>query len=195
MATETKSETRSGKWKKILVHEFTEYLFNFVYLSFFLVSFAWYRRLILAEYDIINIGYVVPLIEAAILAKVIMIGDAMRMGRRFRNRPLVIPVIYRTVVFGLLVILFAVLEHVIGALLHGKTASAGIVEIKSQGWYEMAAKCLLMLIAFVPFFIMKEIEGAFGPEKVRGMFFGRHREEAECSIGSEKETEKPTPQN
>ena len=42
----------------------------------FLIAFAWYRRLILASYHIQYLGYWAPVIETAILAKVIMIGDA-----------------------------------------------------------------------------------------------------------------------
>jgi len=75
-----------------------EYCFNFAFLAFFLVAFAWYRRLLLASYSIQYFGYWAPLIEAAVLAKIIMIGDALRMGREFRNKPLIVPTIYRTTV-------------------------------------------------------------------------------------------------
>ena len=61
-----------------------EYYLNFVYLAFFLVAFTWYRRLTLAEYDIQFLEYWVPLIEAAVLAKVIMVGDLLGLGQRTR---------------------------------------------------------------------------------------------------------------
>lgn len=191
MATEP--DSKSHKWRKILVHEFFEYLFNFAFLSFFLVSFAWYRRLLLASYQIEYFGYWTPLVEAAVLAKVIMIGDALRMGRGFRNRPLIVATIYRTVIFSFFVVLFAMAEHIVGALVHGKTASDGIAELSGKGWDVILAWFVVIIAAFLPFFTMKEIERAFGAGKVRGMFFGEHREKTNSLVEGNGEAEKPKP--
>lgn len=193
MTSETKNETRAGKWKRIIAHELFEYFLNFVFLSFFLVAFAWYRRLILDSYHIEYLGYWLPLFEAAILAKVIMIGDAMRFSRRFREFPLIVPTIYRTLAYSLFVVLFSVLEHVIGALIHGKRPSSGIAEITSKGWYNLLAWYVLIIVAFLPFFTIKEIGRVLGQEKIRKMFFGIHREEANHSASSQKETGGPKP--
>jgi hypothetical protein len=171
MATENQAESRGQKWRAILVHEMFEYFFNFAFLAVFLVAFAWYRRLILAAYRIHYLDYWAPLIEAAILAKVIMIGDALRIGRSFQNRPLAIITLYRTVVFSVLVVLFSFAEHIVGAMIHGKTAGDGVGEIANKGIDEVLAWCVLILAAFLPFFAMKEVERVFGAEKVRGVFF------------------------
>jgi hypothetical protein len=183
MTTESQSETKSQKWKRILVHELFEYFLNFIFLAAFLVAFAWYRRLILAEYNIQYLAYWGPVIEAAILAKVIMIGDALRMGRRFQNRALALTVIYRTIIFGLFVVAFSFAEHIIEAWCHGKTAMDALSEMMNQGRYEILARFIIMVVAFVPFFTMKEIERAFGAEKIRGMFLSRHRQQAVDQLG------------
>ncbi|MES2659094.1 MAG: hypothetical protein V4689_10795 [Verrucomicrobiota bacterium] len=191
MAAESPTESKSQKWKKILVHEMFEYFFNFAFLAVFLVAFAWYRRLLLASYHIEYSGYWTPLVEAAIFAKVIMIGDALRVGRRFQNRPLALTTLYRTIVFSGLVILFAFAEHIIGAVVHGKPASAGIAEIASKGLDEVLAWCVVMIAAFLPFFAVKELERAFGPEKIRGMFFSRHAEGTDSPAAGKDEATKP----
>jgi hypothetical protein len=174
MATENQTESRAQKWQRILVHEMFEYFFNFAFLAVFLVAFAWYRRLILAAHHIPYSDYWAPLIESAILAKVIMIGDALRLGRSFRNKPLAVITLYRTLVFTLFVVLFSFAEHIVGAMIHGKTAADGIAEIADKGIYEVLAWCVLILAAFLPFFAMKEVEHVFGAEKVRGLFFRGH---------------------
>ena len=76
-----KCKRHTAGWKKKVVHELIEYWINFGYLAFFLVAFTWYRRLILAEYQVQYTNYWFPLIEAAVLAKVIMVGDLLRLGR------------------------------------------------------------------------------------------------------------------
>ena len=171
MSEEIKPESKGKKWEKILVHELFEFLLYFAFLSFFLISFAWYRRFLLASYHIQVNDYFAPLIEAAVLAKVIMIGDAMRLGRRFDNRPLAIPTIYRTIVFSLFIVAFSVVEHVVTALFHGKKVVEGIEELTRGGWPGLLAWYLLIIVALIPFFTVKEIEDAFGAAKIRAMFF------------------------
>ena len=150
-----------------------EYLFNFAFLSIFLVAFAWYRRLLLASYDIQYIGYWAPLFEAAILAKVIMIGDLLRIGRRFQNKPLFAITIYRSLIFSIFVVLFSYSEHIVSALIHGKTVTDGINEIADKGIDGILAWCIMIFAAFIPFFALKEIEREFGVKKIRGMFFSK----------------------
>ena len=193
MAETIGTKTKPGKWREILAHEMFEYFFNFAFLSFFLVSFAWYRRLLLASYNIEYTGYWAPLVEAAILAKVIMIGDVLRVARGLRNWPLAVPAIYRTVVFSLLVVLFSILEHVGGALFHGRKAADGIAELTSTGWQGLLAWYVLIIAAFLPFFTVKEIEAAFGPSKVRGLFFSKRRDEPHSPANDAVETTKSQP--
>jgi len=144
-------------WKSTIVHEMVEYFFNFVYLAFLLVAFMWYRRLILAEYAIPYLNYWVPLIEAAVLAKVIMVGDMVHWGRGLERTPLLVPTLYRTMVFGALVGAFSVLEHTVRGLLQGKDLTEGLAEPASKGWYKLLAQSVVIACAFVPFF---RVQGA-----------------------------------
>jgi hypothetical protein len=51
-----------------------EYWINVAYLALVFAAFTQYRRFLLAAYDITYTNYWVAVIEALILAKVIMIG-------------------------------------------------------------------------------------------------------------------------
>ena len=57
-----KSETLKQKAK----HELIEYAVNVAYLAIVFAAFTWYRRLILASYDITYTNYWVALIEALV---------------------------------------------------------------------------------------------------------------------------------
>ena len=166
-------------WKQKVVSEMAEYCLNFVYLAFFLVAFSWYRRLILAEYSILYLNYWVPLVEAAVLAKVIMVGDLMRLGRGLERTPLLLPTFYRAVVFSALVGVFSVLEHTGRGLLHGEGLTGGLAELASKGWYELLAQCVVIFGAFVPFFAFKELEGVVGKDRLRDLFWRRVAMEAD----------------
>lgn len=163
----------SAGWKRTLREGVVEYYLDFTYLAFFLVAFAWYRRLILAEYHIHYVNYWVPLIEAAVLAKVIMIGDLLRFGHGMERRPLLVPTLFRTVLFTLYVAIFSLLERTLAGLLHGNGLMAGWIELADKGRYELLAQCIIIFCAFVPFFAFKELEAVLGKDTLRDLFWRR----------------------
>jgi hypothetical protein len=168
------NEKEKAGWKQRIRHELREYWINFVYLATFFAVFTWYRRLILAEYRITYLHYWMAVIEALIMAKVVLLGDALHLGREFEGRPLIFPALHKAVVFSLFVGLFAVLEHTIDGLLHGKGFAEGLRKIMSEGKDELLARCLLTFFAFIPFFAFKELGRVMGKGKLRGLFFSSH---------------------
>ncbi|MDB6068674.1 MAG: conserved rane protein of unknown function [Pedosphaera sp.] len=172
--------------KQKFVRELIDYWITFLYLAFFFGAFAWYRRLVLAEYGISYLHYGTALIEALVLAKVILVGDALHLGRKLEEKPLIIPTFYKTVVFCVFVGVFGVLEHTIGGLMHGKGLAGGFEELMSESKYELLAQCLVTFFAFIPFFAFKELGRLLGEGRIRRLFFQkRAATESELSAGSE----------
>ncbi len=167
------SETnkKKGGWKQKIVHEAVEYYINFAYLAAVLIAFIWYRRLILAEYQIQYEEYWVPLVEAAVLAKVMMIGGLLRLNRGLEHKPLILPTLFRTVVFSVWVGLFSLLEKTVRGLLHGKGLMGGFEALASKGRYELLASCIVIFVAFIPFFAFRELGRVLGDGKIRALFF------------------------
>jgi hypothetical protein len=177
---ENGDEKRTG-WKSRIIREGKEYALNFVYLGFFFGVFTWYRRLVLAEYGISYLHYGIGVVEALILAKIIMIGDVLRLSRKIENKPLILPTLYNTFLFGLWVAVFGVCEHILLGVLHGKGLTGGVHELMSQGKYEVLARVLVVFVAFIPFFAFREMERVLGEGFISGLFFRRrsaqdHRE-------------------
>ncbi len=141
-----------------------------VYLAVFLGALINYRRLILAEFGVSYIHYGIAIIEALIIAKVILIGDALGFGRRYENKPLVWPVIHKSILAGVLVILFGLLERVVEGLIHKKSLTAILQGIVDIGGDELAARTVMMLVAFVPLFAFWEIGRVIGLRKLSAMF-------------------------
>ncbi len=157
-------------WKQRFAHELIEYWITFIYMAFFFGAFAWYQRLILAQYQISYLHYGVALVEALVLAKVVLIGDALRLGRGFEDKPLMVPTLYKALVFTVFVAAFGVLEHTVGGLVEGKGLGGGWAELASTGWYEVLARCLVVFVAFIPFFGFRELERVLPEGKIRALF-------------------------
>lgn len=164
------NEKKTG-WGQRLKHELVEYLINFIFLALFFSAFTWFRRIILAQHGIAYAHYGIALIEALVLAKIVMLGDTLKLGKRLEDKPLIVPTMYKTVVFTIWVAVFKILEDSLIALLRGKGIEAGPVEMLSVGWYELMARCIIVFFAFIPFFAFRELGRAIGMEKLMTLFF------------------------
>jgi hypothetical protein len=150
-----------------------EYLLNFVYLLFLLGAFNWYKKLILSQHHIEYYHYGVALIEALVLAKVIMIGDLLHIGRLVKGRPLIIPTLYRAVTFTIWLGLFKCVEHVVGGLIKGRGFVEIVQELLSYSPFQVLALSLVAIGALVPFFAFKELGKTLGEGKVIDLFLRR----------------------
>jgi hypothetical protein len=152
--------------------ELIEYAFNAVYLMLVFAAFTQYRRFLLAEYSITYTNYWVGLIGALILGKVIMIGSVFRLGRWLEDKPLIVPTIYKALIFSVFVLVFRVVEYAIKGLLHGDSLTAALVEFFAQkGIDEVFANLLVVLVTLIPFFAVKELGRVLGRERVAALFF------------------------
>lgn len=168
---------KMGNLKEKIFHEMVEYWINVCYLTLVFAAFTQYRRFLLAAHDITYANYGFAVIEALILAKVIMIGDVFRLGRGLENKPLVYPTLYKTVVFTLFVAVFTLIEHGVKGLWKGDGFTSGIVDFLGKGSHEILANSLVVFVAFIPFFGIKELGRVLGQDKIRALFF-RGRTEA-----------------
>jgi hypothetical protein len=159
-------------WKQKAVAEIIEYWVVFAYLFWFLAVFTWYRRFVLAEYHISYAHYSFALVEALVLAKLILIGDALHFGQRFDQKRLIVPTLWKAAVFSVWVAIFSVLEHTVEGLLRHRGLTGGLEELASTGKYELLARCLIMFSVFIPFFACKELERVLGEGQLVALFFG-----------------------
>lgn len=166
-STDKKKETLKTK----LFHELTEYWINVCYLTLVFGAFTWYRRIILAAHDIAYTNYGFAVINALVLAKVIMLGAVFKFGRSLENKPLIYPTLYKTMVFTLFVAGFVVIEHMAKGLWNGTGLMGGLNEFLGKGPHEILANSLIVFVAFIPFFGVKELGRILGQDKIRALFF------------------------
>lgn len=157
--------------KERLKHEVRSYLLTVCYLTCVFGAFTWYRRLLLASYDIVYTHYLVAFIEALVLGKVIMIGELLRLGKGLENRPLILPTLYRAVVFSLFVALFKFVEHGLRGVFKGVGFFKGMGSVFEDGLALLLANSLVVFVAMVPFFAFREISRVMGGATIARLFF------------------------
>jgi hypothetical protein len=167
-------------WKHKVVHELTKLVTIFVYLSVFFLGFKLYTRLILAEYRINYFEYGLSLLKSLALAKVILTGEALRLGERYRDRPLIVPTFYKTLLFCLFALTFEVLEHFLIGRVRGQDPAEVWAELLDNGWAHLVAMMGVVFVAFLPFFAFRETERVLGESKLRDLFLKRRRAVERC---------------
>ena len=156
------NESKLGRIKERSIVEFKTFWIVATFLALMFCAFTTYRRLILTEFGISYLHYGAGLIEALIVAKVILVGQALGAGKRFENRPLLVTAFVKALIYGALVGAFAVLEHCIEGLMHGKDLVGVWRGLVGLGKDEILARTLVVIVAFVPFFAFWEAGRAMG---------------------------------
>lgn len=151
------------------IHEMKRYLVMVIFLFFFFGAFTVYRRLLLASYEIDYTDYGWALIKALVLGKVILIGELLHVGQRFEERPLIVSTAWKTLMFGLLILAFGVLERLVGAWIHHRPLAEEFSLTGPDG-YELLARIPLQLVALIPLFAFRELERVLGEERLEALF-------------------------
>jgi hypothetical protein len=163
------TNARSG-FKQKIGRETKEFVTIYLYLVLLIGAFNIYGWLLMAEYQVGYFVYGCSLVEALILAKVIMVGEGLGIGERFADRPLIFPTLYKTMLFALCVLALAILERLITGFFHRENVT-GVFQEVIRGRYEILGRVLIMFIAFIPFFAFRETMRVLREVKLFDLFF------------------------
>jgi hypothetical protein len=159
-------------FKQKAKREFIDYAAIALYLAVFFCAIATYTILLLRKYNVSNdaLNYTFAIINALIIAKVILIGEMLRLGRPVETRPLYQAVFLKSVIFGLLVFAFHLLEEFVKRLIHGQPAGTVLHNIHIE---ELIARTIVIFCAFLPLFAFRELRRVLGEEEFYALFLKR----------------------
>jgi len=165
----TRTAAQKAELKQKAKHEGRELLVIFLYLAFFFCALTTYNMLLLREYSIQYWNYTFALINALVVAKVILIGEYAHVGRRHEDKSLFVSAIWKAFVFSLLVFVFHVVEEVIKRLIHGADVATASRDIRID---ELLARSLIIFCTFVPLFAFREFRRVMGEDEFQTLVFG-----------------------
>lgn len=158
--------------KEKIKHEFREMLELFLYLAFFFCALAIYDMLLLKQYNVENLTIAFALINAAVITKVIMIGEYAKLGKRYEYKALLVSAVWKAFVFGLLVFAFHIVEEVIKRLIHGADLATAPRDIRFD---QFAGRSIVVFCVFIPLFVWREFRRSMGEEEFRALVFRPRR--------------------
>ena len=171
--------------KEKAVEELRNFWVLFVYLAFMLSALLTYRRLVLHEVGVSYLHYGFAVIEALIIAKVILIGQALGLGKRMeRDYPLIYSVLAKSILYAIFLGLFTVLEQLVEGWVHKEGWHAVTEHFASMGRDEFQARTLIVLVALVPLFAVYEAARVLGSGDLYALFFEKRAPRESAARGA-----------
>jgi len=158
--------------KRKAIHEAMELAWVFAFLAFFFCALVTYSTLLLREFHIKYLSYAFALLNALIIAKVILVGELAHFGKKYEARPLLLSAIYKAFLFSLLVFGFHFVEEAIKGLLHGASIARTFHEIRID---DLLGRSIVVFCVFIPLFAFREFRRVLGEDKFYNLLF-RSRE-------------------
>lgn len=160
-------------WKERILDELKKLSITVIYLWVLLSLLILHREIILAQYHINytwKLGF--AFINALILAKFMLIADAFHAGERFKTKPLVSSVGYRSAVFSIILMVCHIVEEALVRVWHGVSVAQSLSEINGPALKEIAFLGIIMFVVLIPFFATRELGEVLGEQALVSLFLG-----------------------
>jgi hypothetical protein len=144
---------RRSRAADIALRELRHFGTVFLYLALVFGVFALHQFVVLANNGMSYTFYGASLINAAILAKILH------------------PILYKSVMFGFLLVLAYIVEEIAVGLLKGESLTQAKPDLGGGTLAGTAAVAVIMVVALTPFFALKEIRRAYGGAAFDSLIF------------------------
>ena len=175
-AIEPLPKRRLAKIGSVLLHEFRQVLpptiFFFVGFNIILLS----KRLMLADYLIQSSGFVIATTSALLAGKIVLVADKLPFLRRFDRAALVQPILFKTIVYTLLVFVARLIEALVHYLVDGGSIGDGAFVNDLLGrfsWHHFIAVQMWIFVLFLIYVTASELNHLIGDGELFKIFFKR----------------------
>ncbi len=164
---------RLHKLKERGLDEFRRFLIMFAYLWMVFALFVLNEAVILRKTDINFLAQGFALVNAAVLAKVMLLAEGLKLGRQLDHLPMIYPIVYKSALFSVLFIVFHGLEEIAVAAFASKPIAAHFPAIGGGTWIGAAFVWAIMAVSLLPFFALREISQVLGEGRLWALMFHR----------------------
>lgn len=154
-----------------VMHELTEFAILTAYLYITLGAVILMKVSVLHDQGISFAPWGIAIVKAAVLAKFMLIGRAMKIGERSSTDPLIWPMLRRAFAFLVLLVVLTIIEEVVVGLFHHQTVAASLDELTGTKLAESFAGILILFLVLIPYFAIRVLGEELGEGRLVRMFF------------------------
>jgi hypothetical protein len=151
------------------VSELERYAVISAYLWVLFALFGLHRQL-LQGHGISGWQQGFAIVNALVFGKVILIGEALELGKGQESRPLARVVLRKSLIFAILLVVFHILEEAIRAWFEGQPVSAAVSGFGGS-LAGVVAYAAIFAVVLIPFYAFQEAARVLGSRAVWDLFF------------------------
>lgn len=160
---------KARRVREVAMRELRSFLILFAYLWILLGLFVLNETLVARAHDLTLALQGFALINALVLAKVMLIVEKLELARWLRHRPIIVVIPYEAGICTLFFLGFHVLERWLVSLLRGPGgAEQGI---GGGGLVGVLLVAVILFVSLLPFFAFKNVARVIGVERMRQVLF------------------------
>jgi hypothetical protein len=163
---------RTSGLKERVLDEFRRFTIMFLYLWVLFGLFVLNERIILHERGIGLWQHGFAVLNALVLAKVMLLTEDLNIGRWMRRRPLIYPILFESLLLTVMFICFHVAERLAVGLAKGETVAGSMPAIGGGGLAGVVCVAVILFVVLIPFFASRNVSRELGPGQLHSMLFG-----------------------
>jgi hypothetical protein len=179
MDSNSHTNDRTFKLRERVLDEARRFTVMFLYLWVLFGLFVLNERIILDQKGIGFSAHGFALLNALVLAKVMLVTEDLNLGRWMRRRPLIYPILFESLLLTVMFICFHVVERLVVGLVERQTVAASIPAIGGGGLAGVVCVAVILFVALIPFFAFRNVSRELGPGQLNAMLFGTATKAAE----------------
>src|SRR6476620_3983227 len=152
---------------------------------FFLVGFnliLWTKRLILQEHGIEFSGFFTALVAALLIGKAVLVTDNLPFMRRFDGAPMIQPILFKSAIYWVCVLIVRLAEEVIQFVAAGGAIAAfGDHFVNHFSLPRFLSIQIWLMVLFLAYVTIHELNQLFGDGELYRLFFRWRSSEAKLT--------------
>jgi hypothetical protein len=153
------------------ITEFKELAALSGYLYVCLGAIILYKSVILREVGVSFTIWGIAAAKAVILAKFMLLGRMLRIGKRYRDKPLIWPTLYHSLMFLALLLILTLLEELFVGLIRHRSFTESLSHVVGPTFVSGISVSFIMFLILVPYSAFVCLGDVLGEDEVFRLFF------------------------
>ena len=144
-------------------------IFFFVGFNFIVLT----TNLLVAQYGVAVSNFMLATVAALVVGKAVLVANAMSLLRRYDRAPLIQPILYKTILYWVIVFFARLLERFVHFAIIEQNSPADFPAylITTFSWHRFFAISLWIFVLFLIYVTVTEVSHLFGSGELRRLFF------------------------
>lgn len=152
----------------------------FFFFGFNLI--LWTKRLILEEHGVQFNGFLTAILAALLVGKAVLVTDNLPFMRRFDGAPIIQPILFKSVIYWLCVLIVRLLERLVHFIIGGGSmVDFPSYLIQQFSWARFLSIQIWLMVLFLVYCTVHELNTLFGDGELYRLFFRWRSSEAKLT--------------